>query len=117
MANAIAIRIKAFFSACYDALHRSIERGWKLTNKGTGNYLLYLLQAVKNFLTTGQHEAVGFAYWALFSLFPMAVLAIIISVSVLGSSRSSARAGVNATLNQFIPTSESTVIQDSINNI
>ena len=65
----------------------------------------------------GQHEAVGFAYWALFSLFPMVVLAIIIAISILGTSRNNARAGLNATLNQFIPTSESTIIQDSINNI
>src|SRR5262249_48837625 len=94
-----------------------VARVMQLANKYTGNYLLYLMQAVKNFLTTGQHEAVGFAYWAIFSLFPMVILAIIISMSVLGSTRYNARAGVNATLNQFIPTSESEVIQDSLTNI
>src|SRR5690349_5313114 len=101
----------------YRYVHRRMEHGWKLTNKYSGNYALYLYQAGRNFVSMGQHEAVGFAYWALFSLFPMVVLAIIIAISVLGSSRNNARAGVNATLNAFIPTSESAIIQDSITNI
>lgn len=113
MINAAAIKIKAF----YRNVHRRIHGGWELANKFSGNYALYLLQAVRNFISMGQHEAVGFAYWALFSLFPMVVLAIIIAITVLGSSRSNARTGLNATLNQFIPASESTIIQDSINNI
>src|SRR5262245_9247207 len=113
MISVAAIKIRAF----YRNIHHRIGGGWELTNKFTGNYALYLLQAVRNFVSMGQHEAVGFAYWALFSLFPMVVLAIIIAVSLLGSSRNNARAGLNATLNQFIPTSESAIIQDSINNI
>jgi YihY family inner membrane protein len=113
MISTAAIKIRAF----YRNIQRRIEGGWELTNKYSANYALYLLQAVRNFVSMGQHEAVGFAYWALFSLFPMVVLAIIIATSVFGSSRSNTRAGLNATLNAFIPTSESTIIQDSITNI
>src|SRR5262245_2041031 len=111
------VRINAVYQASRLALRHRAEQVWALGNKLTRNYLLYFAQAIRNFVTTGQNEAGSFAYWALFSLFPLTVLSIIIAITLLGTTRNNARLQVSATLNEFLPNSASTVIQDSIQNI
>ena len=111
------IKISALYQSSRLALRRRLEQAWGFGNKLTANYLLYFFQAIRNFITIGQNEAGGFAYWALFSLFPLIVLSIIIAITLLGSTRSNVRLQVSATLNQFLPGGESAVIQDSIQNI
>src|SRR5260221_306912 len=97
------------------AVHRFSLRIWHWVNHRTHNYILYLAQAGKNFATKGQHEAVGFAYWAIFSLFPFLVLLIIITTSVLGSR--SSRTDIFSVLSQLLPQVGSTLIQDTLNKI
>src|SRR5258708_26572938 len=111
------IKISALYQSSRLALRRRLEQAWGFGNKLTANYLLYFFQAIRNFITIGQNEVGGVAYWALFSLFPLIVLSIIIAIMLLGSTRSNVRLQVSATLNQFLPGGESAVIQDSIQNI
>ncbi|MEP7284175.1 MAG: YihY/virulence factor BrkB family protein [Chloroflexota bacterium] len=88
---------------------------WEHANGRTNNYLQYLVQAIKNFSAKGKNEAVGFAYWALFSLFPLVVLAIILATFVMGAR--SAKIEVYNVLNQFIPSSVSAMIRDSLDEV
>jgi YihY family inner membrane protein len=81
----------------------------------SNNYVLYLAQAIKNFATKGQQEAVGFAYWAIFSLFPLLVLLIIIATSILGPR--TARLDTLSMVNQFLPEGGSTLIRDTLDKI
>src|SRR5216684_8792247 len=82
------------------ALNYRALRWWQWANRISNNYVLYLAQAVKNFATKGQQEAVGFAYWAIFSLFPLLVLLIIIATSILGPRP--ARLDTLSMVNQFL---------------
>src|SRR5258708_24442550 len=94
--------------------HRAV-RLWEWANRISHNYVLYLAQAVKNFATKGQQEAVGFAYWAIFSLFPLLVLLIIIATSILGPR--AARVETFSVLSQFLPEGGSTLIKDTLDKI
>src|SRR5262249_31593045 len=91
MDSELVIKINAIYQASRRALNHRIEQGWALGNRLTSNYLLYFVQAIRNFITIGQNEAGGFAYWALFSLFPLIVLSIIIAITLLGTTRNTAR--------------------------
>src|SRR5258708_2245986 len=85
---------------------------WDRANKVTHGYVAYLAQAVKNFVTKGTTESVVFGYWAMFSLFPLVTLGVVVASFALGPE--SARAGVYSALNQFVPGSGSTLIRQNI---
>ncbi len=87
-------------------------RIWDGANKRTNNYISYVAQAIKNFSTKGSTEAVVFGYWAVFSLFPLVMLAIVVASFALGPE--SAKVQVQSILNQFIPGGASQLIQENI---
>ncbi|HVO41281.1 MAG TPA: YihY/virulence factor BrkB family protein [Aggregatilineales bacterium] len=94
---------------------RPLLDGWQWINRHTNNYVLYITQAVRNYVTKGQNEAVGFAYWAIFSLFPFLVLLIIIAASMLGARYT--RVEIFSILSQLIPEGGSTLIKDTLEKI
>lgn len=85
---------------------------WDRANKLTKNYVSYLAQAIKNFTTKGTTESVVFGYWAVFSLFPLVMLAIVVASFALGPEN--AKVQVQSILNQFIPGGGSQLIQENI---
>src|SRR5712692_4535699 len=93
--------LQSLYQRQWMALNHRALRWWQWANRVSNNYVLYLAQAIKNFATKGQQEAVGFAYWAIFSLFALLVLLIIIATSILGPR--TARLDTLAMVNQFLP--------------
>ena len=85
---------------------------WDWTNRVTKGYVAYLAQALKNFTTKGTTEAVVFGYWAMFSLFPLVMLGVVLATVALGPT--SARAQVYRMLNQYIPGGADTLIRVNI---
>src|SRR5579871_4801269 len=106
---------QSFYQRQWLALNNRALVWWQWANRVTHNYALYLAQAIKNFATKGQQEAVGFAYWAMFSLFPLLVPLIIIATSILGPR--AARLETFAIINQFLPQGGTTLIRDTLDKI
>ena len=59
MDSEASAKFKSFFEACRHALNRF----WTFANKLTGNYLMYLSQALNNINKTGQKDPGSLAYW------------------------------------------------------
>src|SRR5579859_3578589 len=91
------------------------QRFWLWINRISRNYALYFAQALKNFATKGQQEAAGFAYWAMFSMFPFFVLLLIVATSNQGHW--SGRAQILSIADQMLPQVGSSVIQDALDNL
>ncbi len=85
---------------------------WEGANKLTNNYISYLAQAIKNFTTKGTTEAVVFGYWAVFSLFPLVMLAVVVGSFALGADN--AKAQIHAVLDQYLPGGGGGLIQANI---
>ena len=85
---------------------------WDWSNRVTKGYVAYLAQALKNFTTTGTTEAVVFGYWAMFSLFPLVMLGVVLATLALGPA--SAKAQVYRILNQYIPGGGGAMIRENI---
>src|SRR5664279_775171 len=85
---------------------------WDAANRVTKGYVAYLAQALKNFTTTGTTEAVVFGYWAMFSLFPLVMLGVVLATFALGPA--SARGQVYQILDQYVPGGGGALIRDNI---
>jgi membrane protein len=101
-----------FYQRYVDAAQHTGKRLWDWANRRTNSYVTYLAQAVKNFSTQGTTEAVVFGYWAMFSLFPLVMLGVVIAAYVLGPEN--AKAQVFLLLRQYVPVSGSELIRQNI---
>ncbi len=101
-----------FYQRYVDAAQYTGKRLWDWANRRTNSYVTYLAQAIKNFSTQGTTEAVVFGYWAMFSLFPLVMLGVVIAANILGPDN--AKAEVYALLRQYFPGSGSDLIRQNI---
>jgi membrane protein len=103
---------RRFYERYIDAAQHTGNRLWDAANKLTHGYISYLAQALKNFSAKGAGESVNFGYWAVFSLFPLVMLGIVIATFALGPE--GARAQVYNSLGKFIPGGGTALIRDNI---
>lgn len=91
---------------------RFYERWWILLNTMTDGLLQHMWWAIDRFSKHGTRESAALSYYAIFSLFPLIILMIIIIGSTLGPA--AARDQIDGVLRLFVPTSTATFVQDSI---
>ncbi len=91
---------------------RPIERTANWLNWATNGLLFRIVRAIYRFTTYGPHEAAALAYYALFSLFPLMLLAIVLSASILGSAAASNQ--MRDILDFFFPGDTATILQDAV---
>jgi membrane protein len=94
------------------AVIRPIERSFVRLDALTDGLLLGLLRGIYRFTKYGPHEAAALSYYALFSLFPLLLLAIVFSASVLGTTATSHQIG--DALSLFFPGDAALILQDAI---
>src|SRR5438128_662731 len=99
--NQVTPRERQFYWRYVYRAQNTGHRIWDWANKRTNGFVAYLAQAFKNFTNKGTTEAVVFGYWAMFSLFPLVMLAVVVGTFALGPE--GARAQVYSALNSFIP--------------
>src|SRR3954469_17722847 len=102
---------RRFYFRYIEAAQHTGHTLWDWANQATKGYVAYLAQALKNFVTKGTTEAVVFGYWAMFSLFPLVMLAVVVGTFALGAQ--AAKAEVYSTLNRFIPGGGSILIREN----
>ncbi|MBA3867546.1 MAG: YihY/virulence factor BrkB family protein [Anaerolineae bacterium] len=103
---------RRFYSRYIEAAQHTGHTLWDRANQATKGYVAYLAQALKNFVTKGTTEAVVFGYWAMFSLFPLVMLGVVLATLALGPA--SARVQVYRMLSQYIPGGGDTLIRENI---
>lgn len=91
---------------------RPIERTANWLNWATNGLLFRIVRAIYRFTTYGPHEAAALAYYALFSLFPLMLLAIVLSASILGDAAASNQ--MRDTLDFFFPGETATILQEAV---
>lgn len=91
---------------------RFYERWWILANAMTDGLLHNLYQAVYRFSKHGPREAAALSYYALFSLFPLMLLLIIVIGTALGPA--AAHNQINGVLRIFLPSSTASFLQENI---
>lgn len=91
---------------------RFYERWWVLANTMTDGLLQHLWWAIDRFGKHGTRESAALSYYAVFSLFPLLILLIIIVGSWLGPA--AARNQIDGVLRVFLPASTASFLQDSI---
>src|SRR5260370_40030970 len=77
-------RTRRFYERYVEAAQHTGNHLWDRANKVTHGYVAYLAQALKNFVTKGTTESVVFGYWAMFSLFPLVMLGVVVASFALG---------------------------------
>lgn len=105
-------RTQRFYQRYIDAAQHTGKALWDRANQLTNGYIAYLAQAANNFRTQGVGEAVIFGYWAMFSLFPLVMLGVVVATYLLGPE--TARYQVYAALNHYIPGTGTTLIRENI---
>ena len=103
---------RRFYWRYIEAAQHTGHTLWDWANQATKGYVAYLAQALKNFATKGTTEAVVFGYWAMFSLFPLVMLGVVLATLALGPT--SARAQVYRMLSQYIPGGGDILIRENI---
>src|SRR5258708_28175084 len=88
------------------------HRAWDFANSLTNGYAAFFAQAVRNFSAKGTSESVVFGYWAMFSLFPLVMFAIVAATFFFGAEV--AKGQIYAALNNFIPGGGSALIRDNL---
>ena len=78
-----------------------IRRWWKNQDRTTRELPGYLRQAVANFMRSGTHQAAALAYYAIFSVFPLALLLAVAIGKILGPA--AAQEQVSNALSLFLP--------------
>jgi len=91
---------------------RFYERWWVLANTMTDGLLQHLWWAIDRFSKHGTRESAALSYYAIFSLFPLLILLIIVIGSWLGPA--AARNQIDGVLRVFLPASTANFLQDSI---
>lgn len=91
---------------------RFYERWWILANAMTDGLLQHIYRALDRFTKHGLHESAALSYYAIFSLFPLILLLIVIIGTVLGPA--AARDQIDNVLQLFLPVSTANFLQDNI---
>ena len=91
---------------------RFYERWWVLANTMTDGLLQHLWWAIDRFSKHGTRESAALSYYAIFSLFPLLILLIIVIGTWLGPA--AARNQIDGVLRVFLPASTANFLQDSI---
>lgn len=78
----------------------------------TNGLLSRIILAIYRFTRYGPHEAAALSYYALFSLFPLLLLVIVLSASILGSAAASNQ--VSDLLSFFFPGETASILQDGV---
>ncbi len=91
---------------------RFYERWWILANAMTDGLLQHLWWAIDRFSKHGTRESAALSYYAIFSLFPLALLLIVGVGTVLGPA--AAKNQIDGVLRIFLPASTANFLQDSL---
>lgn len=91
---------------------RFYERWWILGNAMTDGLLYHLAKAVDRFSKHGTREAAALSYYAVFSLFPLLLLLIVVVSTILGPA--AAKDQIDGVLRVFLPASTAGFLQDNI---
>lgn len=102
---------RTFWKYLWLSISRPVERMLIRLNNMTDGLLGELFHAIYRFTKYGPHEAAALSYYALFSLFPLILLIIVLGVSIVGDS---ARTQVGDVLALFFPGETAAVLQDGI---
>lgn len=78
----------------------------------TTGLLSRIIMAIYRFSKYGPHEAAALSYYALFSFFPLVLLAIVLSASILGSAAASNQ--ISDILSFFFPGETASILQDGV---
>ncbi len=88
------------------------HRAWDFANRITNGYAAFIAQVGRNFSAKGTSEAVVFGYWAMFSLFPLVMFAVVAATFLFGAD--AAKGQIYSALNNFIPGGGSALIRDNL---
>ncbi len=91
---------------------RFYERWWILLNTMTDGLLQHMWWSIDRFTKHGTRESAALSYYAIFSLFPLMILLIIVIGSTLGPA--AAKNQIDGVLQLFVPTDTANFVQDSI---
>lgn len=91
---------------------RFYERWWILANAMTDGLLQHMWWAIDRFSKHGTRESAALSYYAIFSLFPLALLLIVGVGTVLGPA--AAKNQIDGVLRIFLPASTANFLQDSL---
>jgi len=91
---------------------RFYQRWWILANAMSDGLLSHLWQAIVRFSKHGTREAAAFSYYAIFSLFPLLLLGIIVIGTALGPA--AARNQIDSVLRLFLPANSANFLQENI---
>ncbi len=91
---------------------RFYERWWILANAMTDGLLQHMWWALDRFSKHGMRESAALSYYAVFSLFPLMLLLIIVIGTTLGPA--AAHNQIDGVLRLFLPASTANFLQDSI---
>ncbi len=91
---------------------RPVVRFVAYLDRLTNGLLHRIIKGIDRFTQYGPHEAAALAYYALFSLFPLLLLVIVVSATVLGSAAASNQ--VRDVLSIFFPGDTANILQDAV---
>lgn len=91
---------------------RPVVKFFVRLNSATNGLLYLIVRGIDRFIQYGPHEAAALSYYALFSLFPLMLLLIIISTFFIDTEAASAQIG--DIVRVFFPGQTSNILQDAI---
>ena len=91
---------------------RFYQRWWILLNALSDGLLSHMWQAIVRFSKHGTREAAALSYYAIFSLFPLLLLVIIVIGTALGPA--AARNQIDTVLRLFLPPNTANFLKDNI---
>lgn len=91
---------------------RFYQRWWILANAMSDGLLSHMWQAIVRFSRHGTREAAALSYYAIFSLFPLLLLVIIVIGTLLGPV--AARNQIDTVLRLFLPANTANFLQENI---
>lgn len=91
---------------------RPLIRFAKWLNNATNGLLLRVIVAIDRFTRYGPHEAAALSYYALFSLFPLMLLTIVVSTFFFDTQSASNQ--IRDILTVFFPGQTATILQDAV---
>lgn len=91
---------------------RFYQRWWIIANELTDGLLYHLYRAIYRFSKHGTRESAALSYYAIFSLFPLLLLLIIVIGTLLGPA--AAHNQIGGVLRLFIPASGASFLQENI---
>ena len=91
---------------------RFYQRWWILANAASDGLISHMWQAIVRFSKHGTREAAALSYYAVFSIFPLLLLLIIVIGTALGPA--AARNQIDSVLRLFLPANTANFLQENI---